>query len=247
MKWLVIFNSETIPRGGTESWTAYVNRFSEETRAIVERNRWISAVEVWNEPDLPDGDHGPGYGRYLSPGDLATILRATYERIKTLPNPPTVVVGGLANGESSAGHYVEEMKRIWGGRVYFDAVGFHPYLATVDGIGWPERGIMEKKINYLYAYTSGKPIWLTEFGAAYQHLGSKEAQAQYLEKCYRLFDRMKDGSRRKVEVAFWFAWDDRTHWEPNREGYGLVEQNRSGSPGSWRRPAWYRYQGVAYR
>ena len=72
------------------------------------------------------------------------------------------------------------------------------------------------KINLLYAHAMGKPLWLTEFGAAIQHLGSKEIIAQYLENCYRLFERLKDGNRRKVAVAFWFAWDDRTQWDPAR-------------------------------
>jgi hypothetical protein len=94
----------------------------------------------------------------------------------------------------------------------------------------------------------GKPLWLTEFGAAIQHLGGgKQEVARYLENCYLLFERLKDGNRRKVEVAFWFAWDDRTHWDPGRESHGLVELNRSGSPETWRRPAWYRYQGLTHR
>ena len=245
--WLVVFNSETIPRGGSESWSAYVNRYAGEVKNIAARNTWINAVEVWNEQDLPDGDHGPGYGRYLNPTDYATLLKTAYQTIKTLPNPPTVVVGGFGAGAPVASQYLDEMKRLWAGSVYFDAVGLHPYLAVVDGIGWPERGTMESNINLLYAHAMGKPLWLTEFGAAIQHLGSKEIIAQYLENCYRLFERLKDGNRRKVAVAFWFAWDDRTHWDPARESHGLVEPNRSGSPDTWRRPAWYRYRELSRR
>jgi hypothetical protein len=248
VSWLVVVNSEGIPRGASESWENYINRFAGEVKSIVQRNTWISAVEIWNEQDLPDGDHGPGYGRYLSPADYAPLLKATYLQVKSISNPPKVVVGGFGAGAGVGGQYLDEMKRQWGGSVYFDAVGFHPYLATVDGIGWPERGRMEDNINYLYARSMGKPLWLTEFGAAIQHLGGgKQEVARYLENCYLLFERLKDGNRRKVEVAFWFAWDDRTHWDPGRESHGLVELNRSGSPETWRRPAWYRYQGLTHR
>ena len=183
----------------------------------------------------------------MNPTDYATLLKTAYQTIKTLPNPPTVVVGGFGAGAPVASQYLDEMKRLWAGSVYFDAVGLHPYLAVVDGIGWPERGTMESNINLLYAHAMGKPLWLTEFGAAIQNLGSKEIIAQYLENCYRLFERLKDGNRRKVAVAFWFAWDDRTHWDPARESHGLVEPNRSGSPDTWRRPAWYRYRELSRR
>ena len=247
VRWLVVFNSETIPRGGSESWPAYVSRFAGEMKNIVARNPWIEAVEIWNEQDLPDGDHGPGYGRYLNPTDYATLLKTAYQTIKTLPNPPAVVVGGFGAGAGVGSQYLDEMKRLWSGSVYFDAVGFHPYLATAGGIGWPERGTMEDNINLLYAHAMGKPLWLTEFGAAIQHLGSQDIIAQYLENCYRIFEQLKDGNRRKVEVAFWFAWDDRTHWDPSRESHGLVEMNRSGSPETWRRPAWYRYRDLSRR
>jgi len=236
VKWLVIFNQETIPRGGGETWRDYVERFSNEVRNIVQANDWISAVEVWNEQDLP------GEGRYLTPQEYAGLLRATYQKVKGLSDPPLVVVGGLATGAWAAADYLQQVKNEWGGAIYFDAVGLHPYLAVVDGIGWPDRGLMEDHINHFYQYTSGRPIWLTEFGAAYQHLGNdKERQGLYLEKCYQLFERLKDGSNRKVEVAFWFAWDDRTHWDPAHEGFGLVELDHS------RRPAWWRYHGLTHQ
>lgn len=235
VKWLVIFNSESIPRNAGESWSNYVTRFSDTVRDTVKSHTWISAIEVWNEEDLPN--------TYLSPQDYAPLLKAIYKKVKALPNPPTVIFGGLASGGSSAANYVNQVKQQWGGNIYFDAVGLHPYLATAGGIGWPSRGTMQDTINTVYAASSRRQIWVTEFGAAYQHLGNdKLQQAQYLENCYKLFEALKDGTKRKVGVAFWFAWDDRTHYNPNAESFGLVEQDRSGSPDQWRRPAWYAYQ-----
>jgi len=106
---------------------------------------------------------------------------------------------------------------------------------------------MEGTINTVYATSSPRQIWVTEFGAAYQHLGNdKQQQAQYLENCYKLFEVLKDGNTRKMGVPFWFAWDDRTHYNPNAESFGLVEQDRSGRPDQWRRPAWYAYRRVSH-
>jgi len=239
VKWLVIFNSESIPRSAGESWSSYVTRFSDTVKQIVGDNSWISAIEVWNEEDL---DYA-----YLSPQDYAQLLRETYVKVKSLQSPPIVVFGGLASGPESAANYVNQVKQQWGGSIFFDALGFHPYLATVDGIGWADRGTMEYNINTVYAVAAGRQVWLTEFGAAWQHFDSnnpingKSLQAMYIELCYKLFANLKDGSKLKVGVAFWFAWDDRTHYAPNDECFGLVEKDRSGVPDEWRRPSWYAY------
>jgi len=159
------------------------------------------------------------------------------------------VFGGLASGAGSVADYVNKVKQQWGGMIFFDALGFHPYLATVDGIGKSDWGTMEDNINTIYAVAAGRQIWLTEFGIFYQYNGiGKSLQAQYLEKFYKLFDKLKDGNKRKVGVAFWFAWDDRTHWSPNEQSFGLVEQSwisNLNNPERWMRSAWDAYHRVA--
>lgn len=69
----------------------------------------------------------------------------------------------------------------------------------------------------------GRPIWITEFGLA-ENPGNPdwERQRQYLLNAYAIFKSYGSGV---IPHAFWFAWDDRTHYNPGGEAFGLVEQN----------------------
>ncbi|ELR67975.1 hypothetical protein C900_01503 [Fulvivirga imtechensis AK7] len=231
VKWLVIFNSETIPQGSM-SWNDYVVHFANEVYRIVSQNPWISAVQIGNEPDIPQF-HIPEY-------QYAALLKEAFIKVKTLPDPPIVISAGLASGAVSGGQYLDNVKSYWNGVVYFDKAALHPYQAVAGGIGWPAHGNMDQAINEFYQHTAGRQIWLTEFGIAYQQVNNdQQAQAQYLANCYNLFKTLKDGNKPIVEVAFWFAWDDRTHWNPYSESYGLVDLDHNP------RPAWYSYRGVS--
>ncbi|GAA0894103.1 hypothetical protein GCM10009122_37830 [Fulvivirga kasyanovii] len=231
VKWLVIFNSETIPQGSM-TWNDYVIHFANEVHRIVSQNPWISAVQIGNEPDIPQF--------HIPESQYAALLKQAYIKVKTLSNPPIVVSAGLASGAVSGGQYLDNVKSYWNGAIYFDKAALHPYQAVAGGIGWPAHGYMDQSINEFYRHTAGRQIWVTEFGIAYQQVNNdQQAQAQYLSNCYNLFKTLKDGNKRKVEVAFWFAWDDRTHWNPYNESYGLVDLNHNP------RPAWHSYRGVS--
>jgi hypothetical protein len=243
VNWLVIFNQESIPQNGGESWNDYSNRFAQEVKNRVAASPWIKAVQIWNEPDTTSQYAGP----HLAEKDYAVLLRASYLKVMELPNPPIVVFAGLCSGAGSAATYVRNVRSNWGGQIYYDAVGFHPYMAKCNGIGW--WGSITDAINTLYAETGGKQLWLTEFGGPVQAFNNNEnTQAAYLDCLYRTIPTVKDGSRPKVGVAFWFAWDDRTHYAPNTEYFGLVRQNwqsNLNNPSAYRRPAWYKYQALA--
>ena len=245
VNWLVIFNQESIPQNGGESWNDYSNRFAQEVKNQVAARPWIRAVQIWNEPDTTSQYAGP----HLAERDYAVLLRATYLKVKELQNPPVVVFAGLCSGAGGAATYVKNVRSNWGGQIYYDAVGFHPYMATCGGYGWSSRGTIQDNINTLYAQTGGKQIWLTEFGGPVQFFGNDEAkQGAYLDCLYRTIPTVKDGTTPKVGVAFWFAWDDRTHYAPNTEWFGIVKQNWQGNlnnPSSYRRASWYRYQSLA--
>ena len=245
VNWLVIFNQESIPQNGGESWNDYSNRFAQEVKNKVAASPWIKAVQIWNEPDTTSQYAGP----HLAEKDYAVLLRATYLKVKELPNPPTVVFAGLCSGAGGAATYVKNVRSNWGGQIYYDAVGFHPYMATCGGYGWSSRGTIQDNINTLYAQTGGRQIWLTEFGGPVQFFGNDEAkQGAYLDCLYRTIPTVKDGSKTKVGVAFWFAWDDRTHYAPDAEWFGLVRQNWQttlNNPSAYRRAAWYKYQALA--
>jgi hypothetical protein len=244
VNWLVIFNHESLPsQRSDESWDAYSNRFAEAAKAFAAGHTWVRAVQIWNEPDL----NVQGAGPHLTEQQYAVLLRATYLKVKELPNPPIVVSAGLATGADGAAAYVKNVRSYWGGQIYYDAVGFHPYVANCNGLTSGQT--ITQAINTVYAQTGGKQLWLTEFGAPVQWFGNNEnTHAAYLDCLYRTIPTVKDGSNPKVGVAFWFAWDDRTHYNPDTEWFGLVRQNwqsNLNNPSAYRRPAWYKYQALA--
>ena len=245
VNWLVIFNQESIPQNGGESWNDYSNRFAQEVKNRVAATPGINAVQIWNEPDTTSPNAGP----HLAEKDYAVLLKATYLKVKELPNPPVVVFAGLCSGPGGAATYVKNVRSSWNGQIYYDAVGFHPYMATCGGYGWSSRGSIQDNINTLYAQTGGRQIWLTEFGGPVQFFNNDETrQGAYLDCLYRTIPTVKDGTKSKVGVAFWFAWDDRTHYAPNTESFGIVRQNwqtNTANPSAYRRPAWYKYQALA--
>jgi len=246
VNWLVIFNHESLPaQRGDESWDAYANRFATTARDLVKDRPWIKAIQIWNEPDLTS----PGAGPHLTEQQYAILLRTTYLRLKELPNPPIVVSAGLASGSGGAANYLRNVRSHWGGQIYYDAVGFHPYVANCNNILSGET--ITQAINTVYDQAGGKQVWLTEFGAPVQYGkigGNENTHGAYLDCLYRTIPTVKDGSKTKVGVAFWFAWDDRTHYKPDTEWFGLVRQNwreNLNNPSAYRRPAWYRYQALA--
>jgi hypothetical protein len=244
VRWLVVINQETIPwcRNAGIPWGSYVTTYSEKVKEIVQGNSWISAVEIWNEQDLRGNDISNDC-RYLYPEEYAQLLKATYTKVKNVRSSVYVVVGGLASGGGA--EYIRQMKQTWRNsddyNIYYDGVGMHPYLAVAGGIGWPHHGVLRDHINTMYA-ASGKPLWITEFGAAWQHLNGgdpvdgKNQQGAYLAACYQVLRENRD----KVAVAFWFAWDDRTVGVNPQECFGLVEMDHV-----TKRPAWYRYRETA--
>jgi hypothetical protein len=247
VNWLVIFNQESFPDGmprSGESWNDYSNRFANAAQELVKNRPWIKAIQIWNEPDSTQ----EGVGPHLSEQQYAVLLRTTYLKLKELPNPPIVVSAGLCTGAGSGANYIQKVRSYWGGQIYYDAVGFHPYMAKCDGVGWGDS--ITDSINTLYAKTGGKQLWLTEFGGPVEAFNNNEdTQAAYLDCLYRTIPSVKDGSKPKVGVAFWFAWDDRTHYDPVNRHFGLVrqnwQQNYPDNPSAYRRPAWYKYQARA--
>lgn len=241
--WLVIINQETVPwcRNAGIPWGEYVAAFSSRAAEIVRDNSWINGIEVWNEQDLQIGDISNDC-RYLYPEEYAQLLKETYTKVKSIRGSVHVIVGGLASGDVN---YIRNVRQYWRNNgdhsLYYDGVGIHPYMAVAGGIGWPHHGYMIDHINTFYA-ASDRRLWITEFGAAWQHLNAsdpvdgKNQQGRYLAACYNVFEQNRD----KVAVAFWFAWDDRTKGPNPRECYGLVEMDHV-----TKRPAWYRYREIA--
>jgi hypothetical protein len=226
---MVLLNQESfestgsIPSGDDDGeWETYASVFADNAAAYVSAHQSaIDAVEVWNEPDLPTGGNIP-------PHRFGLLMYKTYPRLKEILGSKPVVQGAVAG--SSWPTYLSDASRWMNERGnYSDGVGVHPYGQRAggypDGYGFGE---IESVVRTAFergneARMGGwKPVWISEFGLP------REAgdASTYIRRAYSIFDRLRGEGM--IKHAFWFAWDDTTHYDPSTETFGLVE--RSGSP-----------------
>lgn len=133
-----------------DPWLAYVRRTVERYRGQL--RHW----EVWNEPN---------YGRFWpesnNPATYVSLLKPTYELIKSIDPDATVLTAGLSQVPL---HWVESFYQA-GAAPYFDVMNVHPYRFPSE----PEAGrLYEELVELRQLMTKhgdgDKPIWVTEVG-----------------------------------------------------------------------------------
>ncbi|MDN4175747.1 cellulase family glycosylhydrolase [Nocardioides sp. SOB77] len=174
--WAAVNTSDTAP---PEDPAAYA-RFA---KAAATRYRTeITSWEIWNEPNLARFFGGV----QDSPEVLATLLRAAYPAIKSVQPGATVVTGGLSKTSNSTIAPGTFLTRLYaaGAGPYFDAVGFHPYIAGGNVVADSVR--VRADIVGLYTQMTlrgdlGKKIWMTEFGnSTYKGGVTEQRQAEII-------------------------------------------------------------------
>lgn len=134
-KILLVVNNESAPPapiGSTDiqTWKNYTDSiYIPQLSQIVSTSPNISAIEVWNEQDLCDrgGDFCPG----IPEEAFAYLLKKAAFTIKAINPNITVVMGGLASGQTS---YVRNvMNSDPSALSQIDAIGLHPYGQSPDG------------------------------------------------------------------------------------------------------------------
>lgn len=213
-------------------WQNYITQFSEHVKHLARvYNGQVYAWEIWNEQD----DIYEPY-RGMTANVYAVLLDETLRKIKTVSSA-SVISGGLYTGNLN---YLRDFKNRMSYYHLLDGVGYHPYVKRADGYPsgsyGPWTGELRAFLNSVYAVAQ-KPIWVTEFGAPFELFNPANGnqptqQGEYLRRAYDVFKSM---GKTKIATAMWFAWDDRTHWKPNEEHFGLVDQSHNP------RPAWSRF------
>ncbi len=131
-----------------DEWSEYIRR------ALTPYKGRLSAVEVWNEPNLAPFWNNP------NPADYAKLLKRTYAEVKKIDPAIRVVVSGFSGVPIPFIRGVYEA----GGAGCFDVMNVHPY-------SWPSppEGALDVNLDKLRALMEefgdgGKPIWITEIG-----------------------------------------------------------------------------------
>lgn len=172
----------------------------------------VQAWEVWNEPNLAEyWEPRPNMRAYVA------LLRATDTAIKRVDPRAVVVTGGMPfYGNSDETKFISALFR-FGARGYFDALGMHPYSATVAQAEQRLRTARRLLNRFGDRRTA---LWVTEVGWAGGDpdgfISSPRGQRANAVK----FLRFVEQNRRALRLGelFWSAWQDRisgpgpSHW-----------------------------------
>lgn len=179
----------------------------------------VRAWEIWNEPNA-----GIYWRPEPDPARYTELLKNAYLAIKYAAPSAVVVLGGLANDESSyqpdyAWYPPEEFLRAiydYGGSPYFDVVSRHPYTHPSEGVSAFSARLRSVRLVMEEMGEEKKPIWLTEIGyAASSDLGVTESeQSRWLVKCLGAVQQTDF-----VSTVFWYnlrdTGSDPSNWEQN--------------------------------
>lgn len=226
IKILALVNPETLgeipPPTGSANWASYITKASNLAQRVAQfyRNK-ISALQVWNEPDV----------QQILPENYASLLSASYPKIKAVNSELPVISAGICCGEG-----FEYLRRVVAAAPNaFDFAGWHMYAERADGYPFANWGFGEirNSINQARAI-AGKPLWITEVGAQLDYnwgsLSPPQAVAEYMKRAFAI---MNDVGRNQVAHAFWFTW------KIAGESWGMVDD------ASNKRPAWFTFRELA--
>ena len=199
----------------------------------------ISAIELWNEPDLD---------RFWAPepsatkvSDFATLVRVAGAAVKKAAPDITVVTGGLSALDTDwlAAFYAADP----GVGVSYDVLGLHAYPSPGDAPpthvapDHPEHSMptITAMGQAMTAHSDPAPIWITEFGWSTHDnsaltpnwaRGVTEAQqAQYLLEAMPVLT-----SEPRVQAAFWYSIWNPPLGDPHMDGFGLLDEDLRRKP-----------------
>jgi hypothetical protein len=202
----------------------------------------FDAVELFNEPDGKAGG-------CLRAKDFATILIAAIPKISpVLVGKPFTIGSMIADWRK---YMPEVVDRLYEAGVDYDGFSFHPYEHFVEDAkgqcpsAWVTTGgslhndIASSGPLSAYGIANRHPrpdgskhkLWITEFGMPLQAEEPGCTVSDYVTRAFREMNGLRDeDGQRIVEHAFWFAWDDRTHYAPEEEYFGLVDRDHAPRP-----------------
>lgn len=154
-------------------WATPVTEHLDDFRAYVNEvldhvDGKCTAIEVWNEENLPD--------KFSDPAHYLKLLKAAYETIKAR-NPQIKVAFGGVSGFGF--DYLESIYRLKG-KGYFDVYCCHPYTVPYPPEGRLDTGLQKLRALMAKYGDASKPIWITEIGYPTHRNGVGTTETQVL-------------------------------------------------------------------
>jgi polysaccharide biosynthesis protein PslG len=193
----------------------------------------VRAWEVWQEMNLAQSWATPNLRAYVR------LLRPTYKAIHRVDRHATVIVGGMSffcapvscsYRKSDEYRAISKLYR-YGAHGYFDALGIHPYAATV---ALAEQRLTAARRLLNSHGDRGKAIWATEMGFAGGDPNTFVTNARKQRLSVIKFFRFVGNERGRLRLGpvTWFGWKDAVYASgpTNWWGFHLGLISTSGQP-----------------
>lgn len=207
--------------------------YAQAARWLVER--WpseIAALQVWNEPNLPEFFADP------DPAVYARLLAVTYPAVKDV-RPDLTVVTAAPTGLDLSWYRGFIAATDEDG---FDAIGAHPYpvvgdMSTEECADQARTGCnIARFVAFLDRHgLTETPVWVTEFGWSthadfrgmqrWQRGVDEEEQAKHTAAMLATFSQFP-----QIQAAFIYRDRDFTDANPHMNGFGVVRADGSVKP-----------------
>jgi len=203
---------EYYPPANLDDWKNYV------TEVVKRYKNKIKHWQVWNEQDTGFWKPKPDAAAY------ASLLKTTYETIKSIDPEAVVVLGGI-NGNSK--DYLQSLMDN-GAVSYFDKLAVHPYT-----LASPENADLAGRLsglNKIITTAGGKQkMWVTEMGwDTKPYSVDQPTQANYLVRFFTIAKSLPF-----LERIFWYDLKDDNPEGKNLNSvlrFGLLEYDYTPKP-----------------
>jgi polysaccharide biosynthesis protein PslG len=191
----------------------------------------LAALEVWNEPNLPEGWFWRSSDKA---GDYARLLKAAYPAAKEGNSKVPVLAGSLAFADRP---FLDQLYAN-GIRDFHDGIAVHPYnearhpadrwqdewkkYTLLPGLEWIRDGML--------ANHDDKPIWITEFGwTTGTASGWRVSEAQQADFVGASFSLLAKKSYVRSAIVYNLR-EKGTDPASHEDNFGLVNRNFAPKP-----------------
>jgi len=195
----------------------------------------VNTFEIWNEPN-----NALFWSPKANPPAYTADLVAAYSAIKAVDPSALVISGGLAPEPTDGTNMsaIDFLKAMYanGAKGSFDALGYHPYSFPAlprtyePWSAWSQMARTHPSIRSVMASNgdSGKPIWITEFGAPTGGPRGVGAAAQAAALSQAIADTKATSW---IGALYMYTWQDKnTDPGAHQEWFGLLTAGGSRKP-----------------
>jgi hypothetical protein len=185
-----------------EDWDSLTASLAEAANGIAaqyERYDFISAYQIWEEPDTRNFAGGVG----IPPLAYGEMFNEIYRQIRAADSDVPIITGGMTSADPS---YLRMMLEALADDVQPDGIAIHAYGRSGSaGEFYGTFGAVGQLIVSYRAVAPDIPIWITEWGVWDRQADPAEDIQAYAEDFVTVLNRDYSDA---VQAAIWYSWTD---------------------------------------